>query len=160
MLADGIKISSMSRREPAHVLATHDVVPAPRAAPLPVTSQPAARRNSICRGEDISTGPSCLVRLSARAPTTPVRSQPRGLRAYPEPSPRVPRSDGEPAGGHPRHRVDLGPTLAADAHLEVQVRSGRLAQRADQTDQLPGPHSLADIHQDLLFVAVDGHVAV
>src|SRR3954447_20825469 len=53
--------------------------------------------------------------------------------------------------------------LAVDAalvHLEVQVRTGRLAALAEECDLLTGLHVVADLHEDLLHVAVDGDVAV
>src|SRR3954449_6980998 len=69
-------------------------------------------------------------------------------------------SDVDAALVQPRDGVDL---LAADAalvHLEVQVRSGGLAALTEQRDLLAGLHVVADLHEDLLHVAVDGDVAV
>src|SRR3954469_3821648 len=69
-------------------------------------------------------------------------------------------SDVDAALVQPWDGVDL---LAADAalvDLEVQVRTGRLTPLAEQRDLLAGLHVVADLHEDLLHVAVDGDVAV
>src|SRR3954470_24459704 len=60
----------------------------------------------------------------------------------------------------PSDRVDLLAVLAADAHLEVQVRAGRAALVAQERDRLAGVHVLTGLDQDLDHVPVDGHVTV
>src|SRR3954453_21863295 len=70
------------------------------------------------------------------------------------------RSDVDAARPQPRDGVDLLAVHAALVHLEVQVRPGRLPPLAEQGDGVAGLHVVADAHQDLLHVPVDGDVAV
>src|SRR3954465_31665 len=69
-------------------------------------------------------------------------------------------SDVDAALVQPRDGIDPLAVDAAPVHLEVQVRAGRLAALAEQRDLLAGLHEVADLHEDLLHVAVDGDVAV
>src|SRR4051794_20120047 len=69
-------------------------------------------------------------------------------------------SDLDAALAQPRDGVDLLAVDAASVHLEVQVRAGGLAALTEQRDLLAGLHVVADLHEDLLHVAVDGDVAV
>src|SRR4051794_32659956 len=69
-------------------------------------------------------------------------------------------SDVDAALVQPRDGVDPLAVDAALVDLEVQVRAGGLAALAEQRDLVAGLHVVADVHQDLLHVAVDGDVAV
>src|SRR5690349_14301110 len=69
-------------------------------------------------------------------------------------------SDVDAALVQPRDGVDLLAVDTALVHLEVQVRAGGLTALTEQCDLLAGLHVVADLHEDLLHVAVDGDVAV
>src|SRR3954454_9538070 len=68
--------------------------------------------------------------------------------------------DVDTASVQPGQRVDALAVLAALVHLEVQVRTGRLAAVTQERDGLPGLHVLAGLDQDRVHVPVDGDVAV
>src|SRR3954452_10908980 len=69
-------------------------------------------------------------------------------------------SELDAALAQPGQRIDLLAVDATDVHLEVQVRAGGLAAVAELGDLLAGLHRLTLLDEDLLHVAVDGHVAV
>src|SRR5919197_2724242 len=139
MSFSGIRISSATSRETSQEYSTG------RWAGNPSGEPPSAESTGCSAGTVVPrfTRPSCRARALAARPGRWSGSE-----------------DRHAAGGHPGDRVHLLAVLAADAHLEVQVRAGAVAQRPDQPDQLAGLDPLADPDQHLLLVAVHGHVAV
>src|SRR5688572_11949806 len=63
-------------------------------------------------------------------------------------------SDGDALGPQVRDRVDVRAVVRAGADLEVEVRAGRVAGRADQADLLPGGFRRPGGHRELGEVAV------